>query len=66
MNGEATLYEIANGGNGHMVQIVLTVRMRRLEYTASTFTEPDDAKVPISKVPAAISIPALPAIPIPT
>ena len=26
MTGEATLYEIANGGNGHMVQIVLTVQ----------------------------------------
>ena len=26
MTGTATLYEIANGGNGHMVQIVLTVQ----------------------------------------
>jgi Cu-Zn family superoxide dismutase len=26
MTGEATLYEIANGGNGHMIQIVLTVQ----------------------------------------
>ena len=26
MTGTATLYEIANGGNGHMVQVVLTVQ----------------------------------------
>ena len=28
INGTATLYEIANGGNGHMVQIILTCRAR--------------------------------------
>ena len=65
MTGTATLYEIANGGNGHMVQIILTRRRMRLPAcTACTFMGPAGAKAPTSRAPAAISIPAPQAIPI--
>ena len=56
MTGTATLYEISNSGNGHMVQIILLVRTRLPACTACTSMEPAGARAPTSRVPAAISI----------
>ena len=59
ITGTATLYEIANSGNGHMVQIVLSVQNAPAGCTASTFTAPAGAKDPTSRAPAATSIQVL-------